>query len=106
MPGPLENFKQRKPSNIQPSRKVRNNVSGKDVPPGDDKRLPIWAKWVIGVNLIMVHLIVMLTGIEDIPFMLNDVALAAYIVTVLGIPIGLASQAVRNALAVVFGVKT
>ena len=46
----------------------------------------------------MVHLVVILVAIEDVPFSLNDAILAAYVVTGLGVPIGLASQAAKSAL--------
>ena len=54
----------------------------------------------------MVHMVVILVGIESIPFSLNDWTLAAYIVTGLGIPVGLANQAVRGAIASLFGIKS
>lgn len=77
-----------------------------DVPAGSDKKLPTWAKWVIGCDIVMVHLVVVLTGVDGVPFELSDAALAAYVVTGLGMPIGLASHAVRGALAGLFGVKS
>ena len=54
----------------------------------------------------MVHLVIILVGIESMPFSLNDVALAAYIVTGLGIPVGLANRAIRGAIASFFGIKS
>jgi len=54
----------------------------------------------------MVHLIVIMTGFEVIPFTLNDVPLAAYIVISLGVPVGLANQTIRVALEALFGIKS
>ena len=60
----------------------------------------------MGCNLVMVHLVVILVGIEGVPFSLNDWTLAAYVVTGLGIPVGLANRAVRGAIAALFGIKS
>ena len=54
----------------------------------------------------MVHLVAILVGIEGVPFSLNDWTLAAYVVTGLGIPVGLANRAVRGAIAALFGIKS
>lgn len=77
-----------------------------DVPAGSDKKLPGWAKLVIGGNLVMMHLVIILVGVECIPFTLHETALAAYVITGLGIPIGLANQAVRSTLVGIFGAKS
>ena len=106
MSDPAIKFKQKTPSDIQPNPKADKDSSSEDVPPNGDSKLPTWAKWIIGCNLIMVHLVVMLTGIESVPFSLNDWALAAYIITGLGIPVGLANRAVRGAIASLFGIKS
>lgn len=68
-------------------------------PLGGAKKLPKWAKSLIVVNTIAVHAVVVSAGTEVVPFTLSDAALAAYVVTCLGVPAGLASQAVRGALA-------
>lgn len=99
-------FRQKKPSSILPSRKVGDDSSNEDTPPSDKKTLPTWAKYVIGFNLIMVHLVVVMVGFTGIPFELSDGALVAYIVIGLGMPIGLANRAVRHALTALFGVKS
>ena len=106
MGDPVAEFKQRMPSDIQSNPKAGNDSSSSDSPPGDDSKLPTWAKWIIGCNIIMIHLVVLLVGFKDVPFALNDVALAAYVVTGLGLPVGLASRAVRGALAALFGIKS
>ena len=54
----------------------------------------------------MVHSVVVAAGIKDVPFTLGDAALAAYVVTGLGVPVGLASRTVRGALAGLFGIKS
>ena len=61
---------------------------------------------VIGCNVAMMRLVVVLVGFMDVPFALNDAVLGAYVVTGLGMPIGLASHAVRNALVGLFGVSS
>ncbi len=99
-------FKYKSPGDVPSNPKVGDGPPSEDVPPGSDKKLPRWTKWVIGVNLIMVHLVVILVGINCVPFTLSDTVLAAYVVTGLGMPIGLASQAVRSALAGLFGAKS
>lgn len=104
MGAPVE-FRERKPSDTQSNPKVDDDTASEESPAGSDK-LPVWAKWVIGCNVIMIHLVVILVGVMDVPFALNDAVLVAYVVTGLGMPIGLASHAVRGALAGLFGVKT
>lgn len=106
MSDPIAKFKRRIPSDISSNPKAGQDLSSLDTPSGDDPKLPTWAKWIVGCNLIMVHLVVMLVGIEDVPFTLNDAALAAYVVTGLGIPVGLASRVIRSALASIFGIKS
>lgn len=89
------NFKKLEPVDIQTAdTKVRDDSSNDDAVPSDKKTLPRWVKYIIAVNLIAVHLVVILTGIKDIPFELGEGALAAYIVVGLGTPIGLAHQAI------------
>lgn len=68
----------------------------------DGRKLPDWAKGVIITNIVMIHVVVFLVGIDDVPFTLNDAALAAYVVVGLGTPVGLASQAIRAALSSLF----
>ena len=106
MGDPVAEFRQRKPSDIQPNPKAGDGGSGGDAPAGDDGKLPTWAKYIMAVNLAMVHLVIMLAGFEGVPFALGDAALAAYVVTGLGIPVGLANRAVRGALAGLFGIKS
>jgi len=103
---PTSRFRERSPQNIRPNPKVGKNPSDKDAPASSDNRLPTWAKWIIGCNVVMVHLIVIMTGFEAIPFTLNDVPLAAYIVISLGVPVGLANQTIRVALEALFGIKS
>ena len=90
------------PFNILPNTKVKGSVPAKDIPVGNDKKLPDWVKMVIGCDIIMVHLVIILVGVESIPFTLNDTTLAAYIVIGLGMPVGLANQTIRSALAAYF----
>lgn len=97
----IAKFRQRKPSDIQPNPKADNDESSKS-----PKKLPDWAKWIIGCNILMVHLVIVLVGVEDISFTLNDITLTAYVVTGLGVPIGLANRTVVNALAGAFGIKS
>ena len=106
MGDPVAEFRQRKPSDIQPNPKAGDGGSDGDVPAGYDEKLPAWTKCVIACNLVMVHLVVMLAGFESVPFALGDAALTAYVVTGLGMPVGLASRAVRGALAGLFGLKS
>ena len=75
-------------------------------PPDGGRKLPAWAKSLIVVNTVAVHAVVVSVGIDVVPFTLSDAALAAYVVTCLGVPVGLASQAVRGALAGLFGIKS
>lgn len=103
---PVARFKRREPSDILPNPKVKNADSGEDEPASSDKKLPAWTKSLIVVNTIAVHAVVVSVGIEAVPFTLSDAALAVYVVTCLGVPVGLASQAVRGALAGLFGVKS
>lgn len=106
MGDPVEKFRKREPASILPNPKAGGAPPG-DVPPGSgDEGLPAWAKWIVACNLVMVHLVIMLVGFEWVPFMLNDAALTAYVVTGLGIPVGLASRAIRGALASLFGIKS
>ena len=58
------------------------------------------------LKLYFLGIVIILVGIESMPFSLNDVALAAYIVTGLGIPVGLANRAIRGAIASFFGIKS
>ena len=106
MGDPVADFRQRKPSDILPNPKAGDGGSGGDAPVGDDKKLPTWAKCIIVCNLVMVHSVVVAAGIKDVPFTLGDAALAAYVVTGLGVPVGLASRTVRGALAGLFGIKS
>ena len=106
MGAPVTGFRPRTPTDVPANPVVGNGPPSEDVPTGDDKKLPTWVKWVIGLNLVMVHTVVILVGVDSVPFTLNDAALAAYVVTGLGIPIGLASQAVWSALGGIFGIKS
>ena len=102
----MPEFRRRTPPDVPYNPKAGDGPPSRDMPAGGGKKLPKWAKWVIGTNVGMAHLVVVLVGIQDIPFTLDEVALAAYVVTGLGIPIGLANQAVRGALAGLFGAKS
>ncbi|MCE2499056.1 MAG: hypothetical protein J4F28_08780 [Nitrosopumilaceae archaeon] len=106
--GPVTQFKRREPFDVLSNPKVKNTDSDEDEdePTGNDKGLPAWAKSLIVVNTIAVHAVVVSVGIEAVPFKLSDAALAAYVVTCLGVPVGLASQAIRGALAGLFGLKS
>lgn len=106
MGDPVARFKRREPSDVPSNPKAKDGDSGDDTPPGGDKKLPTWAKYLIAVNTVAVHTVVVSAGIEAVPFTLSDAALAAYVVTCLGVPVGLASQAVRGALAGLFGTKS
>ena len=105
MNDPVAEFRERSPSDISLNPKAGSDPSPSDTPAGDDPKLPTWAKWIVGCNIVMVHLVVILVGIKDVPFTLNDAALVAYVVTGLGISVGLANRAVRGALAALFGIK-
>ena len=105
MGDPVAEFRRRGPAGIPPNPKADGAPSA-DMPPGSgDERLPTWTKWIVACNLVMVHLVIMLVGFEWVPFTLSDAALTAYVVTGLGIPVGLASRAVRGALASLFGIN-
>lgn len=106
MGDPVSSFKARSSTDILPNPDLSGNVPIKDTPDGDKKKLSRWVKWVIGCNIIMVHLVVMFAGFKDIPFTLSDTALAAYIVIGLGMPVGLANQTIRSALGALFGMKS
>ena len=94
------------PKDIRPSPNVDSNPPVGDTLPKDDRKLPLWVKLVIGSNIVMVHLIVILVGIDAVPFSLTDTALAAYIVLGLAVPIGLANYPIRTALGAIFGTKS
>lgn len=106
MGDPVARFKRREPSNVLSNPKANDGDSDDDTPPGGGKKLPTWAKSLIVVNTVAVHAVVVSVGIDAVPFTLSDAALAAYVVTCLGVPVGLASQAVRGALAGLFGIKS
>ena len=98
-------FKRRNSSNIKPNSKTNTSTRKPDTPPNTSSTLPTWAKYVIAINLIMVHAVVLMTGFNYFPFMLSDTALVVYIVSGIGTPVGLASKTVQNALASMFGTK-
>ena len=102
---PTSRFKEKRQFDAPASSKVDRDAPAMDAPVGNDKKLPEWAKMIIATDLIMVHLIVILVGVESIPFTLNDWALAAYITVGLGMPVGLANRTVLEALANVFRTK-
>ncbi len=107
MSDPLNGFKARPPAEILPNPKVSKDASPRDIPPEKDRgKLPAWIKWVIGCNIVMVHLVVVLVGWNDLPFMLNDAVLIAYIITALGLPVSLGNQTIRNAIAGIFAIKS
>ena len=54
----------------------------------------------------MVHIVVIMVGIEELPFTLNDASLVAYILVGMGMPVGLANQSVRSALVGLFETKS
>lgn len=102
----VSGFKGRSPSSIQPNTKIGDNAPTKDIPSETNRKLPNWAKLVIGSNIVMVHVVVILVGITDVPFTLSDASLAAYIVIAMGMPVGLANQTVRSALVGLFAAKS
>ena len=106
MGDPLSKLKARSLTDLLPNPNVSNDAQDNGTIVGSEDKLPRWVKMVIGSNVIMVHLVVVLVGIVDIPFTLNDATLAAYVVIGLGVPVGLANQTVRSALSVIFGIKS
>lgn len=106
MSDPVTGFRDRTPSDIPPNSKTDGGSPYPDEPLSSNPTLPSWVRWIVGSNLVMVHVVVILVGIDAVPFTLGDVALVAYIVTGLGIPVGLSHQAVRGAIAALIGTKT
>lgn len=70
--------------------------SGPDSPGKDSRSVPPWAKRVVYLHIVMTYGLVVLSGLEFVPFSLGDVPLTALIVTGLGSSVGLV---LRRALA-------
>ena len=101
----IKKFKRRISSSVQRNSKANGDSSKTDAPVDTKSTLPTWIKWIVGGNLIMVHVVVLMTGFNTVPFMLSDTVLVVYIVAGMGTPVGLASKTVQNALASLFGLK-
>ena len=91
------NFRKRaKPSSEGPS--------GPDSPGEGKTGLPDWIKKIIYLHIGMTYGIVVLTGIEGVPFALNDMPLTALVASGLGGFVGLVVQRIKDVIS--GGVKT
>ena len=80
--------------------------SGTDNPGEHDTDIPQWMKAVIFIHIGMTYGLIIMHGVEDVPFSLGDAPLVALTVSGLGSSLGLVYKKIAKVLGLVPQAKT